>query len=168
LKDDAPTKLQQSGKVKDARGRVVTQLDPVIMQHLHRPGVIEPQVLRRIADEVGVGLTKASRVGFWLILIGLVGLALALVVNLVLLASQKVEFSEVTRRLTPFSGTWFGLFILWVSARGARHQRITKIMLAHHLCPHCGYDLRLLPPDPADGATVCPECGCAWQITIEG
>lgn len=164
---DAPTKLQQAGRVKDARGRIVTQLDPVIMQRFHRPGVIEPQALHRIAAEVGSGLTRASRIGFWLILIGLAALGLALVVNLVLLASQKVEFSEVTRRLTPFSGTWFGLFILWVSARGARHQRITKIMLAHHRCPHCGYDLRLLPPDPSDGATVCPECGCAWNIANE-
>ena len=24
--------------------------------------------------------------------------------------------------------------------------------------------LRLLPTDPADGATVCPECGCAWKL----
>jgi hypothetical protein len=37
-------------------------------------------------------------------------------------------------------------------------------MLKFRRCPHCGYDLRLLPADPADSATVCPECGCAWLI----
>ena len=31
-------------------------------------------------------------------------------------------------------------------------------------CPHCGYDIRGLPTDPEDGATICPECGCAWQL----
>jgi hypothetical protein len=37
-------------------------------------------------------------------------------------------------------------------------------MLKHRRCPHCGYDLRLLPIDSNDGATVCPECGCAWSL----
>ncbi len=27
-----------------------------------------------------------------------------------------------------------------------------------------GYDLRMLPSDPADRATVCPECGHAWKL----
>ena len=30
--------------------------------------------------------------------------------------------------------------------------------------PHCGYDLRLLPMDPKDAVTVCPECGCASRL----
>ena len=25
-------------------------------------------------------------------------------------------------------------------------------------------DLRMLPVDPKDGVTVCPECGCAWRL----
>ena len=37
-------------------------------------------------------------------------------------------------------------------------------MLQHRRCPHCGYDLRGLPPDPHDRAVVCPECGCAWGV----
>jgi hypothetical protein len=49
-------------------------------------------------------------------------------------------------------------------ARRARHKRIRNIMLQHLRCPHCGYDLRLLPTAPGDGATVCPECGCAWRL----
>ena len=40
-------------------------------------------------------------------------------------------------------------------------------MLQHRRCPHCGYDLRLLPDDCSDGATVCPECGCAWKLVGE-
>jgi predicted Zn-ribbon and HTH transcriptional regulator len=48
--------------------------------------------------------------------------------------------------------------------RCARVNRIRAAMLAHRRCPHCGYDIRLLPTNPADGATVCPECGSAWIL----
>ncbi len=45
-----------------------------------------------------------------------------------------------------------------------RLKEVTAAMLKHTHCPHCGYDLRLLPNDPDDCATVCPECGCAWKL----
>ena len=45
-----------------------------------------------------------------------------------------------------------------------RLGHIARAMLQYRRCPHCGYNLRLLPVDPADGATVCPECGCAWLL----
>ena len=39
-------------------------------------------------------------------------------------------------------------------------------------CASCGYDLRLLPTDPVDGLTICPECGCGWKLddlrSVEG
>ena len=54
--------------------------------------------------------------------------------------------------------------MLWMVAKAVRFGRIRSIMLKHRRCPHCGYDLRMLPTDPKDGATVCPECGCAWLI----
>jgi uncharacterized Zn finger protein (UPF0148 family) len=37
-------------------------------------------------------------------------------------------------------------------------------VLEHRHCPHCGYDIHGLPPDEADGTTLCPECGCAWRL----
>ena len=46
-------------------------------------------------------------------------------------------------------------------------RRILWRMLMDHgipCCASCGYDLRLLPADPEDGSTVCPECGCAWNL----
>ena len=49
----------------------------------------------------------------------------------------------------------------------SRFGKVAVAMLMRLRCPHCGYDLRLLPTDPADGATVCPECGCAWQLAGE-
>lgn len=44
--------------------------------------------------------------------------------------------------------------------------RVVKVMLEYRHCPHCGYDIRGLPTDPIDGATVCPECGCAWRLEV--
>ncbi|MCP4250014.1 MAG: hypothetical protein GY778_23480 [bacterium] len=59
---------------------------------------------------------------------------------------------------------WVVPFALWVAGRRVRAQRIRPVMLAHRRCPHCGYALRGLPTAPEDGATVCPECGCAWLL----
>ena len=63
--------------------------------------------------------------------------------------------------LTVFA---IGAIQFWRSGRRARAKLVCAIMLQHLRCPHCGYDLRLLPVDPADGATICPECGCAWHL----
>jgi hypothetical protein len=41
-------------------------------------------------------------------------------------------------------------------------------MIRFRRCPHCGYSLQGLPVDPADGATVCPECACAWRLDDPG
>ena len=55
-------------------------------------------------------------------------------------------------------------FSAWYRTKWSRFGKIAAAMLKYLRCPHCGYDLRLLPADPAAGATVCPECGCAWQL----
>ncbi len=43
-------------------------------------------------------------------------------------------------------------------------SRVATVMLTYVRCPHCGYDIRGLPRSSEDGATVCPECGCAWML----
>jgi hypothetical protein len=52
-------------------------------------------------------------------------------------------------------------------ARAKYVSRVASVMLKRRHCPHCGYDLRGLPVDSTDGATVCPECGCAWNLKPE-
>ena len=59
---DETNQSQPAGRIMDARGRSVTQLDPVAMHLLRRPGIVPPDVLREIAQDVGIGLTKAHRV----------------------------------------------------------------------------------------------------------
>ena len=160
---DPPT-TQQAGRIIDARGRTVSQLDPVMMHLLHRPGIIPSDVLREIAQEVGLGITRATRSAFWASIAGLACLGIALVIGTTRLAGGSISTATFFRRLLPFAGGLFGFFGCWISLRNARHQKIGNVMLQQRRCPHCGYDLRLLPTDPADGATVCPECGCAWML----
>ncbi|MHC4770006.1 MAG: hypothetical protein ACYTEI_15050, partial [Planctomycetota bacterium] len=57
-------------------------------------------------------------------------------------------------------------FVPWmvVHKRRSRRGRVSALMIKHRRCPHCGYSVQGLPVDPADGATVCPECACAWRL----
>jgi hypothetical protein len=60
-----------------------------------------------------------------------------------------------------------GIAAGWAFFRlGTKEPNVYKVayMMAEcRLCLCCGYDLGALSPEE-DGATVCPECGAAWQI----
>jgi hypothetical protein len=60
----------------------------------------------------------------------------------------------------PFAAVYVG----YRKAKRARRESIRQVMLKHLRCPHCGYDIRGLRTVPEDGATICPECGCAWRL----
>ncbi len=126
------------------------------MHLLHRHGLIPPDTLRKIADEVGVGLSRAARVGFWLSLMCFGFLVLSLAIHLYVLVFGSMSLGDVVKRVGPLAGGWIAPFIIWVGVRKARHQRITKVMLHNLRCCHCGYDLRSLPQDHFDGTTTCP------------
>lgn len=127
--------------------------------------MIPREDLETIAREIGSGLAKGPQV---LLIIGLICLALGLCVMgmraVELLLVGKFAIHEMLRLMVPLSGTWFGPLILWLGACAVRSRKTMRIMLVHRRCPHCGYDLRGLPVDASDGATVCPECGCAWRL----
>jgi hypothetical protein len=159
------TLAHEAGRIIDARGRSVSQLDPVMMHLTHRPGIIPPDVLRKIAPEVGVGITRGTRVLLWGSIVGIVGLGIALTICIIRLANGSISTGDSFRSLIPYVGVFSGSFICWINLRYARHQKIGDVMLKHRRCPHCGYDIRGLPADTSDGATVCPECGCAWRLT---
>ena len=125
-------------RVKDARGRVVTLLDPYALYLLRRHDTISEEVLGRLAAEI-------ASVSRW---------------------SKGVAVGSLERNVAAvlLANYALGVCIVWWWARRNRLRRVCATMLKHLRCPHCGYDLRLLPSDPADGATVCPECGCAWEL----
>ena len=155
-----PSPTRKSGRIKDARGRKVMQLDPIALYLLRRHDIINADTLRAIAHEEGVRITKRERAS----LIFGVGIVL-LVVGLMIQSLIAGDFGSApfarTSSLLMFCGfSW----MYWVRAKRARFNSIAAAMLKYARCPHCGYDLRLLPVDSADGATVCPECGCAWKL----
>ncbi|MCK4873561.1 MAG: hypothetical protein KAS72_12620 [Phycisphaerales bacterium] len=149
------------GRIKDARGRKVPQLDPVALHVLHRHEPIERDALTRIVGEKGVGLSKLDK-----------GVMIACLILIVLLAGVLVgkymtgiPWETLLKRSVPVLYLLILPFIMWGGARKKRFGKIAVAMLKHLRCPHCGYDLQGLPADPRDSTTVCPECGCAWRLT---
>jgi hypothetical protein len=158
-----PPPSRPSGPVKDARGRAVELLDPYELNLLRRTDLIPADKLRMIADEVGFGMPKWQRLGY----LACVAAFIACVIFLVIWKLVRGRgIDAVERVLWPVNLAVFALGAVqfWRSGRRARAETISQVMLRHLRCPRCGYDLRLLPTDPTDGATVCPECGCAWEI----
>jgi hypothetical protein len=159
----SPT-TQQAGRIKDARGRKVKQVDPVMMRLLRQHDVSPAETLRALADEIGVGWSKYVRVVFFIAVVCLVLFALVAAVGFVADAIKGGGFSVPVPVLVLLPGVWIGPWLIWMGAKAARSKRVRRVMLQHLRCPHCGYDIRGLPTDPTDGATVCPECGCAWTL----
>lgn len=160
------TPRQRTGQIGDDRGQRVTQYDPVAMYLLRRHDAgIAQDVLRELTQRIGIGEFADTRVG-------LVGGIIAFACTLLLLGSIIVRLiqgqiapAEFAWRALLYQGVWIVPLVFWRAARRSRFHRIRQAMLECRRCPHCGYDIRGLPVDPADGATVCPECGCAWRMT---
>jgi hypothetical protein len=132
---------------------------------LNLPSVIPAQTLRDIADELMPG---ARRQRLLQILSVVAGFVLVIGGNIV-----YFRYFSTWKGLDPINTTIYivqflclmsGPLIAYRIARSGYASRVVSVMLKHRHCPHCGYDLRLLPVDPQDGATVCPECGCAWRL----
>ena len=144
----------------------MSQLDPFTLRLLRRHEIIPPEVLDKITGEIGFWLEKGPRILF---IVGLICLLICLIAISVKCVAMFVggtfSLRELPRATSPFTAVWVGPVILWLGAYHIRFQRTAKVMLKHLRCPHCGYDLRGLPRNPGDGATVCPECGCAWRLT---
>ena len=152
--------------IRDARGRKVTQLDPVMMHILHRHEAIETETLLAIAEDIGPGFPWASRIATWIFFIfGAAGVT-AMLVRAYLFRGGLDAIGKI---LTAVNIICLALVVfgLWAGARKLRFGRVKRIMLAHRRCPHCGYDLKGLPVDASDSATICPECGCAWRMSDE-
>ena len=150
----------KAGQVADARGRKVTQVDPVTMHLLRCHDVIEADDLRSIVSEEGIAISPWERA----LLVYCVIAFLATVTGTIYYFVGGSSGDSAVQRVARL--TWYSLlpvFFWWRIKRG-RFVKTTAGMLKHLRCPHCGYDLRSLRVDPTDGATVCPECGCAWRL----
>lgn len=160
MPDRKSPKSQWQRHIKDARGRSVTPLDPVAMYLLRRHDRIEADVLRAIAHEKGVRITAKERASLIVGVVTLLAVAGLFVHSLIVGDFGGAPFART------FSLAWFSIlpWVFWMRMKWSRHGKVAAAMLRYLRCPHCGYDLRLLPTDPKDGATVCPECGCVWRL----
>jgi hypothetical protein len=163
--DDATiTRQAKAGFIRDDRGRKVTQLDPVKMRLLRRAGEMDRTALDAICEEIGTGFSIRIN-PFVPLFIGGACLFLFVAVITTLEVVRSGDFSEIlSGRNIVLANIWFWPFMIWRFARRHRFGKIRAAMLKHRHCPHCAYALRGLRPDESDGATVCPECGCAWML----
>ncbi|MHC4108999.1 MAG: FmdB family zinc ribbon protein [Planctomycetota bacterium] len=155
--------LRRAGRIRDARGRRLSFLDPYDPRLAGREDVIPPSALRAVRRDLGFGYPAWQRRGY----VACVAAFLACVAFLVVWKIvRQTGMDAVERVLWPFNLAVFAFAALmfWRGARTARSKRVRAVMLSHLRCPHCGYDLRDLPADPDDQATVCPECGGAWRL----
>lgn len=153
-------------------------LDPMILFVLHRSEPIDTETLRLLVDTIEPGTARVRRH----MIVIVAGFVLLICVLFVLLASHLYWTSDaagkqdLVRMLTNpaimvllvLPGLGCGILLPWFATRRAQRSRVCAALLSHRRCPHCGYDLRHLPTNPSDGATVCPECGCAWVIDDDG
>lgn len=58
-------------------------------------------------------------------------------------------------------GGIMGLMFSRIAWRSPQHAKAAMIRAG--ICPACGYQIGEVPVD-ADGCTICPECGAAWQL----
>jgi hypothetical protein len=154
-------------RVKDARGRVVTLLDPYALYLLRRDTMIPKEELADLAAKIGGGWPRRQRVACFLACF----LPLVLIVAVRAARwSRGFALGSLDRNVAVvlLANYALGACIVWWWARRNRLKRVSRTMLEHLRCPHCGYDLRMLPVDASDGATVCPECGCAWHLAAGG
>jgi len=135
------------------------------MHLAHRPGIIPADVLREVALEIGFGAARGVRIAFAAWIVCSLSLVIALAILLTRLSNGVITPRRFAVSLVPYCGVFTVFIAFWTGARNNRHKRIRQVMLVHRRCPHCRYDIRGLPIDPTDGATVCPECGCAWKLT---
>ena len=160
-------------RIEDARGRRVTQLDPIAMHLLlpvtgslfTRSETIPAEPLREIATELD---QRWAKFGHFIFLIYVVGLLLAyagaIYFKVFISTSRVWDLVGILFFFVEFVFLFGVFYITWLIGKRARFSRVALVMLKHGRCPHCGYDLRGLSPDSQDRATVCPECGCAWLI----
>jgi len=152
--------------ITDAHGRRVTQLDPVKLHLLNLPSIIPATTLRAMSDEL-VPDARRQRLGQILSMLASVLLIVGGTVIYFRYFSTWKGFDPVNTSIYLLQALIIlaGPVIAYFVYRSKYASKIATVMLKHQHCPHCGYDLRGLPMAEDDGATVCPECGCAWQLS---
>lgn len=161
MKRRKPSRL---GRTRDDRGRFVKMIDPIPPYMRRRYDVIDAEALERIAQALEPGVRMRRRLSFLPFLNPVATLALIIAGFAIadsLAAADIIGSLANPGVLVAIVG---GLLVPGIITRQERLTRVRSVMLRHRRCPHCGYGLDGLPVCADDGATVCPECACAWTL----
>ena len=159
--DKEALQQKQAGHIKDARGRKVTQLDPVTMHLLRRHDIIPTETLRQMAEEIDPGESKKRQMGL------IQGVLCAIAVYILLFFYFRF-FGKGSWRDPVMIIFYAGylvvppvvIYMRFRRARTARHERIQCVMLKHLRCPHCGYEAQ---PNEG-GSTMYRDGSCAVYL----
>jgi hypothetical protein len=168
--DDLEPSARLRPRVRDARGRVVKVLDPLRMYAMHQHRLIDEASLAQIAESIQPGARRMLRIILPLALGAVLLAPLGLLLEVILEGGSAWNDLLSTITNPVLIGAVFvpcllgGVVVPWMAQRKTRTKRNRAALLLHKRCPHCGYDLQTLAVDPRDGATVCPECSCAWRL----
>ncbi len=146
----------------DARQQPVSVLDPIRMFLLWQRNPIPTELLAAVPRELVPGLRRAWRLQFWVLLLMMSG---GFSIGLLYMRFSAAPLHEYLYLLPGLALYLIALASIWYGFRMRRLEHVKDVLLRHLRCPHCGYDLRMLPVDTADGATICPECGHAWHLS---
>jgi hypothetical protein len=160
-------------RIRDARGRPVSALDPLRLHLLGRGDVIDAETLERIAEEIEPGARsrrRLARMVLFFVLPAIVvltfgGIALEISLEGRAAWDDLIATLRSPAMIGPAVACLFSaVYLPLIAAQQARSRRVVAAMLKHRVCPHCGYGLSGVPADPTDAATICPECACAWDL----
>ena len=156
---------QAAGRIKDARGRSVSRLDPVKLHLLNQRSIIPAQTLRSMADQIMPGARRQRLLQVLSVALGFFVVVGGTIIYFSYFSTWKgFDPVNVTICVIQVVVILSGPLLAFRMARTKYVSRVASVMLEHRHCPHCGYDIRGLPADPGDGATICPERGCAWRL----
>ncbi|MCP3904829.1 MAG: hypothetical protein GY715_14475 [Planctomycetes bacterium] len=155
--------LARLGRTRDANGRVVKLVDPLPMYMLRRYDIIDAEALERIAEELEPGVRQRRP----LLIVGVIAVIVVIVAIIFTFSREGGpgwrDLISAIANPAIFAAVVGGAVAPIIAARQKRIQKVRNVMLRHERCPHCGYGLTGVPRAD-DGATVCPECECAWRL----
>lgn len=157
------------GWIHDASGRRVRALDPGADWLLNKSDRFDRDTLEQVARQVGIEGKAGRR-----LIVGGVGvvLGLTLIAAIAIAVDITIEGRGALHDLVgslfltgPGVAVMLGVGVVTpiVVARRRRLACARRALLRCGHCPHCGYRIAGLPPDPHTRWVRCPECACAWE-----
>lgn len=148
--------------VLDARGRRVALFDAFGSSRTAAPAFqLTPAEVKALRTES----SRHSRAARW------TGAVLVVVLAILTIVQGLFFFSRGNVLLAAFLGLVFAASAAAIAeiirfSANSDPLLFRGAMLRRKRCPSCAFELRDIPGD-ADGYTICPECGAAWQLLPE-